>query len=214
MEREEWAKAINDLENIGPMPDKFLPVASNILFFLYVSRNQYEKINRVCERFDFAKSKDCISALLLFRDKHLDYTVNLPKSWSLDALENAIESHAQANLFESTELHLCLYFLSLLDRSKLLVALHAKFVATGGKLDNESIEVVLRSLLKSKMFEPARSFLWFNNLNGIDYPRFSFLIDRAEKSASAIPDSTDKFIGFLRYKFGAELPEPLAHFKL
>ena len=78
MERDEWARAIHDLESIGPIPYKFLPIASNILFFLYISRNQYEKLVRLSERFDFAKSKDSVSALLLFRDKQLNYPVKLP----------------------------------------------------------------------------------------------------------------------------------------
>src|SRR5476649_2565538 len=89
MERDEWARAIHDLENIGPIPDKFLPIASNVLFFLYVSRNQYEKLARLSERFDFSKSKDSISALLLFRDKELNYPVKLPPGWTLAALEEA-----------------------------------------------------------------------------------------------------------------------------
>jgi len=208
MERDDWAKAIHSLENIGTIPDKFLAIASNILFFLYISRNQYEKLVRLSERFDFSKSKDSVSALLLFRDKALNYPVELPRTWTLDALEDAIEAHIQAGKLEPTELSLCLYFFSLLNRPKLLQSLHALAVESGAKLDNESIEIVLRCFLKNNWFDQARRFLWFNILNDIAFERFSFLVDRAEKSASAIPESKDKFLTFLRYKFGPNLPVP------
>jgi len=206
MERDEWAKAIHDLENIGPIPDKFLPIASNVLFFLYVSRNQYEKLVRLSERFDFAKSKDSISALLLFRDKELNYPLELPPGWILAALEEAIETHILAGRLEPTELQLCLYFLSFLNRPKLLQTLHALSVESGAMLDNESIEIVIRCLLKNKWFEQAQRFLWFNILNDVAFERFSFLVDRAENSATSIPKSKDKFLTFLRYKFGSDLP--------
>jgi len=206
MERDEWAKAIHDLENIGQIPDKFYPIASNILFFLYVSRNQFEKLARLSERFDFTKSKDCVSVLLLLRNKALEYPVELPKRWALDALENSIESHATTGKFEVTELQLCIYFLSFLNRPRLLIILHALFVESGGKLDSESIEIVLRCLLQNNCFEQARRFLWFNVLNDIAFERFNFLIDRAEKSKTAIPESRDKFLTFLRHKFGQDFP--------
>jgi hypothetical protein len=206
MERDEWAKAIHELENIGPIPDKFLPIASNILFFLYISRNQYDKLARLSERFDFSKPKDSVSALLLFRDNALNYPVNLPKNWTLNALEDAIEAHAQTGKLEPTELQLCLYFLSFLNRPRLLQSLHALSVESGALLDDESIEIVVRCLLKNKWFEQARRFLWFNILNDIAFERFSFLVDRAEKSATSVPASKDKFLAFLRYKFGSNFP--------
>src|SRR5882757_4977667 len=96
MEHEEWGKAIHALENIGPIPDQFLAVASNILFYLYLSRNQYEQLIRLSERFEPAKSKDCVFALLLFRNKKLEYPMELPKDWTLSAWEKALESHALA----------------------------------------------------------------------------------------------------------------------
>jgi hypothetical protein len=206
MERDEWAKAIHDLENIGPIADKFLPVVSNILFFLYVSRNQFEKLSRFSERFDFSKPKDCVAVLLLFRDKKLEYPIELPRRWTLAALEEAIETHVRAGSLEATELQLCLYFLSFLNQPRLLQTLHALSVEAGGKLDDESTEVVLRCYLKKQWFDQARRFLWFNNLNNIAFERFSFLIDRAEKSATTITESNDKFLSFLRYKFGSEIP--------
>ena len=77
---------------------------------------------------------------------------------------------------------------------------------SGAKLDNESIEIVLRCFLKHKWFEQARRFLWFNILNDIAFERLSFLVDRAEKAATWIPESRDKFLTFLRYKFGSDFP--------
>ncbi len=144
--------------------------------------------------------------MLLFRDKALNYPVNLPKNWTLDALEDAIEAHAQAGKLEPTELQLCRYFLSHLNRPRLLQSLHALSVESGAQLNNESIEIVLRCFLKNKWFEQARRFLWFNILNDIAFERFSFLVDRAEKSATSIPASRDKFLAFLRYKFGSDFP--------
>ena len=207
MEREEWGKAIHELENIGNIPEKFYAVTSNILFFLYISRNQYQKLARLSDRFDFSKSKDSVSSLLLFRDEKLEYPIKLPKKWTVTALEEAIESHAAAGKLEPTELQLCLYFLSLLNRPRLLGTLHALSVESGGRLDSESMEIVLRCYLKNKMFEEARRFIWFNNINGIPFDRFNFLIDQAENSSTPIPESNDKFLTFLRYKFGSQIPD-------
>ena len=208
MEREDWGKAIHDLENIGNIPEKFYGVTSNILFFLYVSRNQFQKLARVSDRFDFSKSKDSISSLLLFRDEKLEYPITLPAKWTLTALEAAIENHAAQGKLEPSELQLCLYFLSLLNRPRLLGTLHALSVESGGRLDSESIEIVLRCYLENKMFEEARRFVWINNLNGIPFDRFNFLIDQAEKSSAPIPEGNDKFLTFLRHKFGSQVPEP------
>jgi hypothetical protein len=206
MEREEWSKAIHELENIGPIPDKFHAVASNVLFYLYISRNQYEQLTRLSERFEPAKSKDCVSVLLLFRDKELEYPVELPKDWTLVAWEKAIESHALSGKMEAKELQLCLFFLSLLNRPQLLGMLLSLSVESGEILDNESITVVLRCYLKRKWFTQARRFLWVNNLNNIAFERFNFLLDRVENNATPIPESNDKFLTFLRYKFGSHFP--------
>ncbi len=206
MEREEWAKAIHDLENIGPIPDKFHAIASNILFYLYISRNQYEQFGRISERFEPAKSKDCVSALLLFRDKKLEYPMELPKDWSIATWEKAIESHALRGKMDPKELRLCFFFLSFLNRPRLLEKLLPLSVESGENLDNESISIVLRCYLKCDWFAQARRFLWINNLNNIAFERFGFLIDRAEKSTTAVPESNDKFLTFLRYKFGSHLP--------
>jgi hypothetical protein len=206
MEQEEWGKAIHDLENIGAIPDKFYAVASNILFYLYISRNQYQKLGRLGKDFSPAKSKDSVSALLLFRDQQLEYPVELPANWTLDAWEQAIEDHALAGKLEPRELLFCLGFLSFLNRPRLLAMLHLQTVESGGLLDNASIEIVLRCYLESGWFAQARRFLWIHNLNNIAFQRFEFLIDRAEKARVALPESTDKFVNFLRYKFGPEFP--------
>lgn len=210
MERDEWARATHDLENFGPIPEKFQAIANNVLFFLYISRNQFEKLARVRDQLDPAKSKDSVAALLLLRDGKIEYPVEIPKRWKVEMWENAIEGHAVAGKLETTELQLCLYFLSYLGRPKLLGMLHARFVETGGKLDDESIEVVLRCYLKHGWFEQARRFVWFNNLNGITFERFNFLIDRADKGTTLIPESDDKFLKFLRYKFGSDFPAKLS----
>jgi hypothetical protein len=212
MEREEWAKAIHELENIGPLPDKFLAVVFNILFYLYLSRNQHEKLIPLSDRFDPAKSKDAILALLLLRNKKLDYPIGLPKRWDVAAWEKAIETHALAGKLEPKELPLCIHFLSLLNRPRLLEMLHARAVEAGETLDSESIEIVLRCYLRNEWFEKGRRFLWGNNLNNIPFERFSFLIDRAEKGVTAIPESKDKFLTFLRYKFGSEFPAKIPSF--
>ena len=206
MEREEWTKAIHELENIGPIPDKLLAVVSNILFYLYISRNQYEKLARLSDKFEPEKSKHGVSALLLFRNKKLGYPLELPKGWDIETWEKAIETHALAGRLEPKELPLCLCFLSLLNRPRLLGMLHARSIEAGGALDNESIEFVLRCYLKTGWFEKARRFVWRNNLNDIAFKRFNFLIDRAEKMATSIPESNDKFLTFLRYKFGTKFP--------
>ena len=206
MEHEEWGNAMQALENIGTVPDKFHAVVSNILFFIYVSRNQYNKLAPLSERFDPAKSKDCVAALLLYRAKELDYPLELPKSWKPDTWEQAIETHALAGKLESMELQLSLFFLSFLNRPRLLDLLHSLVVESGGLLDSESVEVVLRCYLRNKWYQQARRFIWINNLNNIAFERFNFLVDRAEKSATAIPESNDKFLTFLRYKFGSDFP--------
>jgi len=206
MEREEWGKAIHDLENIGAMPDKFYAVASKILFYLYLSRNQYEQLARLSGKFDPAKSKDSVFALLLLRDKKLEYPVELPEEWSLGQWEQAIENHALEGKLEPKELSLSLVFLSFLNRPRLLERLLTQAVESGEGLDNESAGVVLRCYLNRKWFAQARRFLWTNNLNNISFERFSFLIDQAEHGATAIPESNDKFLTFLRYKFGSHLP--------
>jgi hypothetical protein len=203
MENEEWGKAIHDLENIGPIPEKFYAVASNILFYLYLSRNQFQQLAHISEKFDPAKSKDSVSALLLLRDKKLEYPVELPAGWDVDQWEKAIENHVLAGKLEPKELQLCFFFLSLLDRPRLLEILLPMAVESGENLDNETVAIVFRSYLKNKWFAQARRFLWKNNLNNI---AFNFLIDRAEKSATAIPPSNDKFLAFLRYKFGSHFP--------
>jgi hypothetical protein len=124
--------------------------------------------------------------------------------------EDAIEAHAKAGNLETTELQLCFYFLSYLERPKLLGLLHSLYVEAGGKLDDESIEVVLRCYLKSKWFEQARRLIWFNNLNGITFERFNFLIDRAEKGTTHLPESDDKVLQFLRYRFGEDYPAKIS----
>ena len=50
--------------------------------------------------------------------------------------------------------------------------------------------------------------VWLNNSRNISFTRFSFLIDRAEKGETAVPESDDKFLRFLRHRFGANLPTP------
>lgn len=212
MEREEWARAIHDLENIGTIPDKFFAVVSNILFHLYISRNQHEKLARLSPTFDSAKSKDTVSALLLFRDRELGYSIALPDGWDLASWENAVEQHALAGQFEPVELQLCLYFLSILNRPRLLALLHFLAIEAGGTLNSESVEVVLRCYLRNGWFEPARRFLWTHNLNDIPFQRFDFIIDRAEKGATEIPRSHDKFLGFLHHRFGSTLPDGIPDF--
>jgi hypothetical protein len=208
MEREEWAKAIHDLENIGPIPDKFLSIVSSILFYLYISRNQHGKLGRLSEKFEATKSKHALSALLLFRDRELGFPVDLPKSWKLADWEKAIEVHALAGRLEPKEIPLCLHFLSILNRPRLLEMLHELSVEAGGSLDDESVEIVLRCYLRNNETGKARRFLWNNNLNNVAFERFSFLIDRHEKPGTAIPESNDKFLTFLRNKFGASIPQP------
>ena len=210
MEREEWGKAIHDLENIGPIPDKFYAAASHILFFLYLSRNQFEQLSRLSKDFDPARSKDCVSALLLLRDRKLEYRLDLPEDWDIAAWEKAVESHALDGKLEPRELSLCLIFLSFLNRPQLLEKLLSLAVQAGESLDNDSAANVLRCYLKSRWFDQARRFLWINNLNNIAFDRFNFLLDRAEKSATEIPQSDDKFLNFLRHKFGTHLPAELA----
>lgn len=212
MENEEWARAIKALENIGPIPDKFQAVASNILFFLYVSRNLYGKLAPLSGKFDPAKSKDSVAALLLLRAKKLDYPLELPGNWDIAAWEQAVEAHALEGSLEGMELQLCLYFFAFLNRPRLLEKLHALMVEAGGILDSESVEVVVRCYLHNKWFEQARRFIWVNNLNDITFERFNFLVDRAEKAATALPESTDKFLTFLRYKFGPEFPAKIPDF--
>jgi hypothetical protein len=212
MEREEWTKAIHALENIGTIPDKFFAVVSNVLFYLYISRNQIEKLVPLSSQFDPSKSKHSVAALLLIRDKHLDYSFPLPADWDLEKWEKAIESHALAGVLEPAELQLCLYFLSILNRPRLLEVLHSLSIGAGGNLNDESIEIVLRCYLKNGWFEQARRFLWANNLNNIAFDRFDFLIDRAANAATVMPASTDKFLAFLRYKFGSHVPARLPHF--
>ena len=111
--------------------------------------------------------------------------------------------------FDPKELPLCLHFLSLLNRPRLLELLHGLAVEAGDSLNNESIEVVLRCYLRQGWFQEARRFLWINNLNNIALTRFEFLVDRAEKSVRKIPEGDDKFLKFLRLKFGTELPEEM-----
>jgi hypothetical protein len=206
MENEEWARAMRELENLGDLPEKFVGAASGILFYLYVSRNQYEKLARLGPRLDPAKSKDAVAALLLLRNQALDYPVDLPSAWKIEEWEQAIENHARAERLDPAELSLCLHFLSLLNRPRLLEILHAQSVAAGAGLNDESISLVLRCYLRNGWFEQARRFLWAHTLNGIAFDRFSFLIDRAEKGATKIPESTDKFLTFLHHRFGTDLP--------
>jgi len=206
MENEEWNQAIHELENIGPIPEKFVEVASGILFFLYLSRNRYDKLGPLGPKLDPAKTKDSVAALLLLRNRKLDYPVAPPASWQIESWEQAIEDHARAGRLDPAELSLALHFLSLLNRPRLMELLHSLSVAAGGDLNNESVEVVLRCYLHSQWFQQARRFLWKHNLNDIAYERFNFLIDRAEKGVTAIPESTNKFLDFLRDRFGAELP--------
>jgi len=212
MEKEEWAQAIHDLENIGSIPDKFFAVVSNILFHLYISRNQYGKLACLSPNFDPAKSKDAVSALLLLRDRKLGYPIQPPDGWGLADWENAIEKHALAGQLEPTELQICLYFLSILNRPRLLGMLHSLAIEGGMNLNSESIEVVLRCYFRNGWFEQARRFLWTHNLNDIAFQRFDFLIDRAEKGATEIPESRDKFLGFLRHRFGSSLPDKIPDF--
>lgn len=206
MERDEWAKATQALENFGGIPEKFHAITNNILFYLYISRNQFEKLAKLSDRLDPAKPKDSVAALLLLRDKKIEYPIDLPRGWKLDIWEEAVEKHAKAGNLDPTELQLCLYLLSYLERPKLLGLLHSLSVEAGGKLDDESIEVVLRCYLRSRWFEEARRLVWFNNLNGISFERFTFLIDRAEKVATHVPESNDKALQFFRYKFGDQFP--------
>ena len=206
MEREEWARAIKTMENIGPIPEKFQTVASNILFFLYISRNEFAKLARVSAQFSPQRSKDAVSALLLLRDKALEYPLQLPAKWSLDAWEKAVEAHARAGALETKEIRLCLFFLSLLNRPALLEMLHFMALGAGEDLDDESVAIVVRCLIRNGRFDEARRFVWSNNSRNISFTRFSFLIDRAEKGETAVPESDDKFLRFLRHRFGANLP--------
>jgi hypothetical protein len=208
MEREEWARAIKTMENIGPIPEKFQTVASNILFFLYISRNEFAKLARICGQFTPQRSKDTLSALLLLRDKALEYPLQLPANWSLEAWEKAVEAHARAGALEPKEIRLCLFFLALLNRPALLEMLHFMGLASGEDLDDEVVAIVVRCLVRHRKFAEARRFLWTNNSRNIGFTRFSFLIDRAEKGETAVPESDDKFLRFLRHRFGANLPTP------
>jgi len=209
MEREEWARAIKTMENIGPIPEKFQAVASNILFFLYISRNEYAKLARVAGQLSPQRSKDTVSALLLLRDKALEYPVQLPAKWSVEPWEKAVETHARAGVLEPKEIRLCLFFLSLLNRPALLEMLHFMALGAAEDLDDEVVAVVVRCLIRNGRFDQARRFLWTNNSRGINFTRFSFLIDRAEKGVTAVPESDDKFLRFLRYRFGADVPAPI-----
>ena len=194
------------MENIGPIPGKFQAIVSSILFYLNISRNHYAKLAPQAPEFQPARSKDAVSALLLLRDQALEYPLRLPANRTLDAWEKAIETHARAGALEPKELRLCLYFLCLLDRPALLGMLHSLSVAAGEELNNESVATVVRCYLRHRWFAQARRFIWQNNLNNISFARFSFLIDRAEKGAAPVPESDDKFLRFLRYRFGSNLP--------
>ena len=211
MENEEWGKAIHDLENIGTIPEKFVPVASSILFYLYLTRNQFEKLAKLAPQFNPSRSKDCMGALLLYRDRALDYPVELPAHWDLDVWEKATEEHVRAGRLEPKELPLCVHFLSALNRPRLLEMLHALAIEAGAPLDTESVETILRCYLASGWFAQARHFLWENNLNNIPFERLSFAINRAEKGTMEIPASDDKFLAFLRDKFGGTLPPTMGH---
>ena len=206
MEREEWARAIKTMENIGPIPEKFQSVASNILFFLYISRNEFAKLARVCSQFTPQRSKDVLSALLLLRDKALEYPLHLPAKWSLDTWEKGVEGHVLAGAFEPKEIRLCLFFLALLNRPALLEMLHFKALTFGEDLDDEVVAIVVRCLIRHRKFAEARRFLWTNNSRNIQFTRFSFLVDRAENGETAVPESDDKFLRFLRHRFGADVP--------
>jgi hypothetical protein len=137
--------------------------------------------------------------------------MKLPKDWTIAVWEKAIESHALAGKMEAKELHLCLFFLSFLNRPQLLETLLPLSVESGEKLDNESIEVVFRCYLKCKWFAQAHRFLWINNHNNIAFERFGFLVDRVEKSTTLVPESNDKFLTFLRYKFGSHFPAKISY---
>ena len=209
MEGEEWAKAIALVDGMGAVPDKLLPVIANIFFYLLVSRNEHARLAAGAQKFEATKSKDCVTALLLLRDQELGYAVHLPADWTIEKWEAAVEAHTRAGGLQPKELPLCLHFLSFLNRPRLLELLSAQAVEAGGCLNNELVEVVLRCYLRAGLFAEARRFLWINNLNNIAFVRFEFLIDRAEKAARAIPHSDDKFLRFLRRKFGHEMPAEL-----
>jgi hypothetical protein len=78
---------------------------------------------------------------------------------------------------------------------------------TGGCLDNDLMEVILRCYAAHRWFDQARRLLWAHNTNNIAFERFDFLVDRLENLTRAIPQSDDKFLTFLRYRFGAALPQ-------
>ncbi len=209
MEREEWAWAIDAVEQIGPIPEKAIGIVSNILFYLYVSRNQHEKLSRLSGNFVPGQPKDCVAALLLLRDRHLGYGVQLPAIDKINLWEDAVENHACQGRLELMDLQLCLVFLSALNRPRSLALLHALATEAGGILDNESIEIVLRCYLRNGWFEQARRFLRSNNLNDIAFDRFDFLIDRAANPSTPVPKSNDKFLTFLHDRFGAGTPVKL-----
>ena len=206
MEQEEWTRAIREIENIGTVPDKLLPIVSNIIFYLYISRNEYEKLVRLSDKFEPGKSKHVIAALLLLRDKELGYPVRLPQAWNVETWEAALEDHALAGRLEPKEIPLCLHFLSILNRPRLLELLVGLAIEAGGCLDNDLMEVILRCYTANRWFGEARRLLWAHNTNNVGFERFDFLVDRLENSTAAIPQSNDKFLNFLRHRFGATLP--------
>jgi hypothetical protein len=206
MEREEWARAIKLFESLGPVPERLQGVASSVGFYLYVSRNEYAKLARHCGNFQLQLPKDTVSAMLLLRDKALEYPLKLPRDWSLAAWEKAVGTHLASGALEPKEIRLCLFFLSQLDRPALLEELHRAAVTLGEEVDEELSTVVVRCLVRHKKFAEARRFIWINQPRGTSFARFSFLIDRAEKGETAVPESDDKFLRFLKYRFGANLP--------